>query len=54
MLKPTDDTKVDCLANTKWKVLTTELSDDEIFEMVDQTNNSIQTFSTGGSGSVVQ
>ena len=33
MLKPTDDTKVGCPANTKSKVLTTELSDDEIFEM---------------------
>ena len=50
MLKPTDDTKVGCHANTKSKVLTTELSDDEIFEMVDQMNNSIQIFSTGGSG----
>ena len=54
MLKPTDDTKVGCHANTKSKVLTTELSDDEIFEMVDQMNNSIQIFSTGGSGFVVQ
>ena len=54
MLKPTDDTKVDCHANTKTKVLTTEPSDDEIFEMVDQINNSIQIFSTGGSGFVVQ
>ena len=54
MLKPTDDTKVGCHANTKSKTLTTELSDDEIFEMVDQINNSIQIFSTGGSGFVVQ
>ena len=54
MLKPTDDTKVGCHANTKSKVLTTELSDDEIFEMVDQMNNSIQIFSTGGSEFVVQ
>ena len=54
MLKPTDDTKVGCHANTKSKVLTTELSDDEIFEMVDQMNNSIQIFSTGGSGFIVQ
>ena len=54
MLKPTDTTKVGCHANTKSKVLTTELSDDEIFEMVDQINNSIQIFSTGGSGFVVQ
>ena len=54
MLKPTDDTKAGCHANTKSKVLTTELSDDEIFEMVDQMNNSIQIFSTGGSGFVVQ
>ena len=54
MLKPTDDTKVGCHSNTKSKVLTTELSDDEIFEMVDQMNNSIQIFSTGGSGFVVQ
>ena len=36
------------------KVLTSELSDDEIFELVDQMNNSIQIFSTGGSGFVVQ
>ena len=54
MLKPTDDTKVGCHANTKSKVLTTEPSDDEIFEMVDQMKNSIQIFSTGGSGFVVQ
>ena len=54
MLKPTDNTKECCHANTKSKVLTTELSDDEIFEMVDQINNSIQIFSTGGSGFVVQ
>ena len=54
MLKPTDDTKVGCHANTKSKTLTTELSDDEIFEMVDQMNNSIQIFSTGGSGFVIQ
>ena len=54
MLKPTDDTKVGCHANTKSKVLTTELSDDEIFEMFDQMNNSIQIFSTGGSVFVVQ
>ena len=54
MLKPTDDTKVGGHANTKSKVLTTELSDDKIFEMVDQMNNSIQIFSTGGSGFVVQ
>ena len=54
MLKPTDDTKVGCHANTKSKTLTTEVSDDEIFEMVDQMNNSIQIFSTGGSGFVVQ
>ena len=54
MLKPTDDTKAGCHANTKSKFLTTELSDDEIFEMVDQMNNSIQIFSTGGSGFVVQ
>ena len=54
MLKPRDDIKVGCHANTKSKVLTTELSDDEIFEMVDQMNNSIQIFSTGGSGFVVQ
>ena len=54
MLKPTDNTKVGCHANTKSKVLTTELSDDEIFEMVDQMNNSIQMFSSGGSGFVVQ
>ena len=54
MLKPTDDTKVGCHANTKLKVLTTEISDDEIFEMVDQMNNSIQIFSAGGSGFVVQ
>ena len=54
MLKPTDDTKVGCHANTKLKVLTTELSDDEIFEMIDQMKNSIQIFSTRGSGFVVQ
>ena len=54
MLKPTDNTKVDCHANTKSKTLTTELSDDQIFEMVDQMNSSIQIFSTGGSGFVVQ
>ena len=54
MLKPTDDTKVGCHANTKSKTLMTELSDDEIFEMVDQMNNSIRIFSTGGSGFVVQ
>ena len=39
MLKPTDDTKVGCHANTKSKVLTSELSDDENFEMVDEMNN---------------
>ena len=54
MLKPTDDTKVGCHANTKSKVPTAEPSDDEIFEMIDQINNSIQIFSTGGSGFVVQ
>ena len=54
MLKPTDDTKVGCHANTKSKTLTTKLSDEEIFELVDQMNNSIQIFSTGGSGLVVQ
>ena len=54
MLKPTDDTKVGCHANTKSKVLTSELSDDEVFEMVDELNNSIQIFSTGGSGFVVK
>ena len=54
MLKPTDDTKVGCHANTKSKTLTTELSDDEILEMVHQLNNSIQIVSTGGSGFVVQ
>ena len=54
MLKPTDDTKVGCHANTKSKTSTTELSDDEIFEMVDQMNNSIQILSTGESGFVVQ
>ena len=53
MLTPTDDTKVGCHANTKSIVLTTEPSDDEIFEMIDQMNNSIQIFSTGGSGFVV-
>ena len=54
MLKPTDDDKVGCHANTKSKVPTSELSDDEIFEMIDQMNNSIQIFSTVGSGFVVQ
>ena len=54
MLKPTDGTKVGCHATTKSKVLTREISDDEIFEMVDQMNNSIQIFSTVGSGFVVQ
>ena len=54
MLKPTDDTKVGCHANIKSKILTTELSDDEFFEMVDQMNNSIHIFSTGGNGFVVQ
>ena len=54
MLKPTNDTKVGCHANTKSKTLTTELSDDEFFERVDQMNNLIQIFSTGGSGFVVQ
>ena len=39
---------------TQLKVLTTELSDDEIFEKIYQMNNSIQIFSTGGSGFVVQ
>ena len=32
MLKPADDTKVGCHANTKSKTLSTEPSDDEIFE----------------------
>ena len=41
MLKPTDDTKVDCHANTKSKTCTTEPSDDEKFEMIDLMNNSI-------------
>ena len=54
MLKPTDDTKVGCHANTKSKTLTTELSDDENFEMIDQMNNSIQIFATGGNGFVDQ
>ena len=54
MLKSTDDTKVGCHANTKSKVLTTEPSDDEIFEMIVKMNNSIQIFSTGGMGFVVQ
>ena len=54
MLKPKDNTKVGCHANTKSKTLTTELSDVEIFEMADQMKNSIQIFSTGGSGFVVQ
>ena len=54
MLKPTDGTKVGCHANSKSKILTTEPSDDEIFEMIDQINNSIQIFSTGGSGFIVQ
>ena len=44
MLKPADDTKVGCHANTKSKTLTTEPSDDEIFEMIDQMNNSIKIF----------
>ena len=54
MLKPTDDTKVGCHTNTKPKILTTELSDDKNFEMIDQMNISIQIFPTGGSGFVVQ
>ena len=54
MLKPTDNTEVGCHANTNSKVLTTELSDDEIFEMVDQMNNLVQFFSTGGSVFVFQ
>ena len=54
MLKPTDDSKVGCHANTKSKTLTTELSDVEIFEMVDQMNISIQIFSTVESEFVVQ
>ena len=54
MLKPIDDTKVGCHANTKSKTLKTELSDDEIFEVVDQTNNRIQIFPLGGSGFDVQ
>ena len=54
MLKPTDDTKVGCQANTKSKTLTTELSDDDVFEMIDQMNISNQIFSTVGSGFVVQ
>ena len=54
MLKPTDYTKVGCHANTKSKTLTTEPSDDEILEMIEQMNNSIQIFPTGGIGFVVQ
>ena len=54
MLKPTDDTKVGSHANTKSKVLTTEPSDGEIFGMIDRKNHSIQIFSTGGGGFVVQ
>ena len=34
ILKPTDDTKVRCHANTQSKFLTTEPSDDEILEML--------------------
>ena len=54
MLKPTDDTNVGCHAKTKSKTITTELSDDEVFQMIDQMSKSIQIFSTGGSGFFVQ
>ena len=54
MLKPTAGTKVGCHSNTKSIILTTKPPDEEIFEMIDQMNNSIQFFSTGGSGFVVQ
>ena len=54
LLKPTDDSKGAVMQTQNSKTLTTELSGDEIFEMVDQMNNSIQIVSTGASGFVVQ
>ena len=39
---------------TKFAVMQTTEPSDEIFEMIGQMNNSIQIFSTGGSGFVVQ
>ena len=54
MFKPTNDNTICGHANTNLKALTTEQSDDEIFEMIDRMNNSIQIFSTGGCGFVVR
>ena len=54
MVKPTDGKKVSCHASTKCKVFTTNITDDAVFHFVHQTNNSIQIFSTGGSGFIVQ
>ena len=53
MLKATIDARVGFYSKTKSKTLT-RLSDDEIFEVSDQINISIQILSTGGSGFVVQ
>ena len=44
MMKPMDETKVGCHANTKSKTLTTGLSDDEICVMIDKINNSSKFF----------
>ena len=36
MVKPTDHTNVSCHANTKTQMFTTNINDDGIFEMIDQ------------------
>ena len=52
--KPTDGTKVSCHASTTTKPVVSQLSEEVIMEMIDEMNNVINVFSTGGSGFVIE
>ena len=52
--KPTDGTKVSCHASTTTKPIVSQLSEEVIMEMIDEMNNIINVFSTGGSGFVIE
>ena len=53
-VKPTDGTKVSCHASTTTKPIVSQLSEEVIMEMIDEMNNVINVFSTGGSGFVIE
>ena len=54
MVKPIDDTEVSFRANKKCKKFTTDITEDETFDFIDQMSNAIKIFSRCGSGFVVQ